>query len=72
MAIPIAGLLTNLLMIGLILYLAFATPGDTQKEGRLALEIAVVWGIISLIYVVVSNARTGRRVLPAKTVSTSS
>ena len=70
-AVPIVGLLTNLLMIGLIFYLAFATPGDTQKEGRLALEIAVVWGVVSLIYVVVSNARTGRRVLPAKTASPS-
>jgi amino acid transporter len=56
--IPVLGLITNLLMIVTIFYLAFAAGGDSSKEGYIALGVAAVWAIISAIYIVIN---TGRR-----------
>lgn len=65
MLIPILGFICNALMIGTIFYLAFAAGGDSKKEGLIALGFAAVWAIISLIYVVVSSARSGRKLIHA-------
>lgn len=74
MLIPILGLFANLVMIVTIFFLSFAVPGDTRTEGFIALGFAGVWAIISLIYVVINSARTGRKMLsvPDPTISTSS
>ncbi len=68
--IPFLGLVTNLLMVATIFYLTFASGGDTAKAGYLAFGIAALWGIVSVVYVVVNNARHGRRLIahPTKPV----
>jgi len=53
--IPILGLVTNLLMVVTIFYLAFAAGGDTAKTGYIALGIALVWGIVSVVYFVINT-----------------
>ncbi len=60
MIIPAVGLVTNLLMIVTIFYLAFAAGGTTAQTGYIALGVAVAWGVVSLIYVVVSSGRKRR------------
>lgn len=61
--IPFVGLLLNLLMIVTILYAAALSGGDTKKAAFLAIGIAFAWGIVSVIYVVVNNARHGRSLM---------
>ena len=61
--IPFVGLLLNLLMIATILYAAALSGGDTKKAAYLAVGIAVAWGIVSIVYVVVNNSRQGRSMM---------
>lgn len=69
MVIPCIGLVLNIAMISTIFYLAFATPGDSQKEGLIALGMGAIWALISIVYLVINNARTGRKMVatPAST-----
>jgi amino acid transporter len=64
--IPAVGLITNLLMIVTIFYLAFAAGGTTAQTGYIALGVAAAWGVVSLIYVVISSGRK-RRLTPTAT-----
>ena len=65
MLIPILGLIANLVMIATIFFLAFSVPGNTQKEGFIAIGFAVVWAIVSIIYILVNSARTGKKLMAA-------
>lgn len=65
MLIPILGLFANLVMILTIFYLSFAVPGDTRTEGFIALGFAAVWAIVSATYLLVNNARSGRKLVAA-------
>jgi amino acid transporter len=60
MVIPILGLILNIGMITTIFYLGFAAGGDSAFEAKVALGCGFVWAVISIIYVVISNARSGR------------
>jgi amino acid transporter len=60
MVIPTIGLILNIGMVATIFYLAFAAGGDSAHEGMIALGTGGVWAVISIIYLVVNNARTGR------------
>jgi amino acid transporter len=71
MIVPAIGLILNIGMISTIFYLAFAAGGDSAKEANIALGTGAVWAIISIIYVVINNARTGRS-LTSKPVVTES
>jgi amino acid transporter len=71
MLIPILGFITNAIMIIAIFYLAFVGGGDGAKAAYVALGFAAVWGILSLIYVLVNNARSGRKMMSAPTVDPS-
>jgi len=62
--IPVLGLLTNLLMILTIFYLAFATGGDSSKVGFIALGVAAVWGLVSIAYIVMNTGRRQRALMP--------
>lgn len=64
--IPALGLITNLVMVVTIFYLAFAAGGTTATTGYIALGFAAVWGLISIVYLLINNARTGRRFMPAR------
>jgi amino acid transporter len=60
LVIPGLGLLANLVMLATILGLGFVGGGDSQTESLIAIGFAVVWGVVSAVYVVVTNRRTGR------------
>jgi APA family basic amino acid/polyamine antiporter len=66
MIVPVLGLIMNLAMVITIFYLAFLAGGDSSKEGWIAIGFAAIWAVISAIYVVVNNGRTGRRLMPAE------
>lgn len=61
--VPIVGLILNILMVGTIFYLAFVAGGNSSVEGYIALGFALVWGIITLVYVILNNSRTGRKLI---------
>jgi amino acid transporter len=65
MLIPVLGLLTNVLMIVTIFYLAFSAGGDSAKAAKVALGFAVGWGLLSLFYVAVNSSRSGRKLVAA-------
>jgi amino acid transporter len=60
LVIPGLGLLANLVMLATILGLGVVGGGDSQTESLMAIGFAAVWAVLSAIYVVVSNRRTGR------------
>ncbi len=70
--IPIAGLITNAIMVSTIFYLAFGAGGDSAKEGRIAIYFAIGWAVVSLIYVLIANARSGRKLMEHPIANTSS
>ncbi|GAC1386326.1 MAG: APC family permease [Herpetosiphon sp.] len=61
--VPILGLATNVLMVITIFYLAFVAGGDSSKEGFIAIGFAVVWGVISLAYVIYTGGRSKRKIV---------
>ncbi len=64
LVIPVLGLLANIVMLVVILGLGIVGGGDSQTESLIALGFAAVWAIASGVYVVVSNRRTGRALVP--------
>ncbi|MDQ6672869.1 MAG: APC family permease [Chloroflexota bacterium] len=60
LVIPGLGLLANLVMLLTILGVGFIGGGDAQTESLMAIGFAVAWAIVSGLYVVLSNRRTGR------------
>jgi amino acid transporter len=60
LVIPGLGLLANLVMLVTILGVGFVGGGDSQTESLIALGFAGVWAVVSAVYVVLSNRRTGR------------
>src|SRR5919199_1921658 len=64
--VPTLGLIMNLVMVITIFYLAFLAGGDSSKEGWIAIGFAAVGAVVSAIYVVINNGRTGRRLIPAE------
>jgi amino acid transporter len=71
MVIPILGLIMNAVMIVTIFWLAFAGGGDGAKAGWVALAFAAVWGVLSIIYVIINSARSGRKLVAAPTTEPS-
>jgi amino acid transporter len=65
--VPLLGLLANLVMLVTIFGVGFVGGGDAQTESLIALGFAAVWMIASGIYVVLSNRRTGRTLVPQTT-----
>jgi len=64
LVIPGLGLLANIVMLVTILGVGIVGGGDSQTESLIALAFAAVWAVVSGIYVVMSNRRTGRALLP--------
>jgi amino acid transporter len=58
--IPALGLLANVVLLITILGVGFVGGGDSQTESLMAIAFALVWAVLSGVYVVVSNRRTGR------------
>jgi len=64
--IPLAGFCMNIVMVATIFYLAFAAGGDSKREGLIAIYFAAGWALISIVYVVINSAKTGRKLIAAK------
>jgi hypothetical protein len=65
LVIPALGLLANIVMLVTILGLGILGGGDSQTESLIALGFAALWAVASGAYVVVSNRRTGRSLVPS-------
>jgi amino acid transporter len=68
--VPLLGLLANLVMLVVIFGVAFIGGGDAQTESLIALGFAAVWMLASGVYVVLSNRRTGRSLVPQPSAHT--
>jgi amino acid transporter len=64
LVIPGLGLLANIVMLVTILGVGIVGGGDSQTESLIALGFAAVWAVVSGIYIVLSNRRTGRALVP--------
>ena len=60
--VPWLGLLANVTMLASILYLYIIGNADSKHEALICFGIAGAWAAISLIYVMVTNARKQRTV----------
>jgi amino acid transporter len=67
LVIPVLGLIANIVMLVTILGLGFLGGGDSQTESLIALGFAALWAVVSGIYIVVSNRRTGRSLVSQPT-----
>ena len=65
LAIPVLGLVANVMMVSAILYLAFIGTADTVHEGEICFAIAAAWAAVTILYVVVTGMRSGRAVVAA-------
>jgi amino acid transporter len=60
LVVPGLGLLANVIMLVTILGVGVIGGGDSQTEALMAIAFAVVWAVVSAVYVVLGNRRTGR------------
>jgi len=51
-------------MLIAILYLYIIGNADSQNEAKICFVIAGGWAVISLLYVIVTSARSGRELMP--------
>ncbi|MBV9169238.1 MAG: APC family permease [Chloroflexi bacterium] len=58
--VPALGLIANLAMLVTILGVGIAGGGTSQEESLIAIAFAGFWAVVSAIYVVLSNRRSGR------------
>jgi amino acid transporter len=68
--IPLLGLIANIAMLVTIFVVGFIGGGDAQTESMIALVIAGLWALASVIYVVVNSRRTGRALMAAPPTQT--
>ena len=61
--VPVLGLLANIAMLLTILGLGLIGGGDSQVESMMALVIAALWLVASVVYVVMNNRKTGRTLM---------
>ena len=67
--IPIVGLIMNVLLAATILFLSFASGGDSAKEGKVALIFAGVSALMTIVWVIVNSAKSGRKLVPSKSIA---
>jgi amino acid transporter len=63
--IPVLGLLANICLLFVILGVGFVGGGDSQTESLMAIGIAALWLVASVVYIIVQNRRTGRALVAA-------
>jgi amino acid transporter len=61
--VPVLGLLANIVMLLTILGLGFIGGGDSQTESLMAIGIAALWLVASVIYVVTTGRKSGRTLM---------
>jgi basic amino acid/polyamine antiporter, APA family len=62
--IPVVGFILNVVMVLAIFIIGIASGGTTAQATYMALGIAVLWLIVSLMYFVVSSRQKGKAILP--------
>ncbi len=65
-AIPVAGLLANLVMVLTIFVVGIRSGGASAGATYLALGISAAWLVFSGIYFLVTSLRSGKAILPAE------
>jgi len=67
MIVPVLGLLANIAMLVTIFGVGILGGGTTQQESLIAIAFAVLWAVVSVIYVVAGNRRSGRSLMSVPT-----
>ena len=67
--VPGLGLIANVAMLVTILGEGMVGGGAAQAESLIAIAFAAFWAIISAVYVVMANRRTGRALMAVPTTS---
>jgi amino acid transporter len=62
--IPFLGLFGNIGLLVAIVYIGLTTPGVSQDATKIALWITFGWGLVSVLYFVITSRRTGRYIIP--------
>jgi amino acid transporter len=62
-AVPVLGLLANLAMLFAIIYLYIIGNDDARHEAYICFALAGAWAAVSVLYVMITSAREGRRIL---------
>ncbi|HVZ16887.1 MAG TPA: APC family permease, partial [Terriglobales bacterium] len=65
LAIPVLGVITNIIMVGTIFIVGIATGGTTAQATYLGLGISAVWLIVSVAYFVFKSRQTGKAIIPS-------
>jgi amino acid transporter len=65
--VPALGLIANVIMLIAILYLYIIGNADAQHEAYICFGIAGGWALVSVLYVAVTSARSGRSLIAAPT-----
>jgi amino acid transporter len=61
--VPVLGLLANIVMLVTVVAMGFSSGGDSQTEALMAIGFAVVWAVVSAVFVIVNSRRWGRSLL---------
>jgi hypothetical protein len=62
-------LVANIIMLVTIFAMGVMGGGDPQTESFIAIGIAALWGLASIVYVIASNRKTGRSLVAPVTNS---
>jgi amino acid transporter len=63
--VPVLGLLANIVMLVTVVAMGFSSGGDSQTEALMALGFAVVWAVVSVVFVILNSRRWGKSLLEA-------
>ncbi len=63
--IPILGLIGNVVLVLTIFIVGIITGGTTAQATYLALGIASVWLIVSVLYLLITSSQKGQAIIPA-------
>jgi amino acid transporter len=63
--VPVLGLLANIVMLVTVVAMGFSSGGDSQTEALMALGFAVVWAVVSVVFVILNSRRSGKSLLAA-------
>jgi amino acid transporter len=61
--VPILGLIANIVMLVTVVAMGFSSGGDSQTEALMAIGFAVVWAVVSVVFVIVNSRKEGRSLL---------
>jgi hypothetical protein len=67
--IPVLGLIANVMMVSMILYLAIIGTADSLHEAEICFIIAGAWAVVTVLYVALTSRRKGRTLLGAADIS---